>query len=165
MLGRCFIPGAFSSENYLDRGISVCERWFLFANFVEDMGLRPNGTSLDRIDNEGNYEPDNCRWATRTEQARNTRRNRMVGDVLQVEASRISGICQSTISRRIAAGYSSEDALSTTKIIKVKLNQVMARAIKDRLSLGESYSLIAADFGVSRQMVAGISSGLYWRSA
>ncbi|MBA4359313.1 MAG: hypothetical protein C0411_01060 [Pseudomonas sp.] len=165
MLERCFIPGGFSSESYLDRGISVCEEWFTFAGFVADMGLRPADMTLDRIDNNGNYEPSNCRWATKSEQARNTRRNRMVGDVLQVDAALLSGVCQSTISRRMAAGYSSDEAINTPSIIKVKLNQVMARAIKDRLMLGHPFSQIAKEFDVSRQMVSAISSGKYWRSA
>ena len=165
MLGRCFVPGALGYEHYSGRGISVCEQWFTFAGFVADMGLRPDGLTLDRIDNDGDYEPGNCRWATKSQQARNTRRNRVVGGVLQVEAAEQSGVLASTISRRIAAGYSAADALNGNKIVKVKLNKEDALCIKERLRLGHSHSAIATDFGVSRQMVGGIKSGLYWGDA
>ena len=67
---RCSQPGHSSWEHYGGRGITVCDRWQEFKNFLADMGERPEGTSLDRIDNEGNYEPGNCRWATAKEQPR-----------------------------------------------------------------------------------------------
>src|SRR5258708_168886 len=58
-------------RDYTCRGIQVCERWRLFENFLADMGEPPAGMTLDRRDNSGNYEPDNCRWVTRKEQQRN----------------------------------------------------------------------------------------------
>lgn len=74
MKARCSNPKATGYENYGGRGITVCKRWLEFENFLADMGERPDGLTLDRKNNEGNYEPSNCRWATRIEQNNNTRR-------------------------------------------------------------------------------------------
>lgn len=73
MMRRCYDPLCNSYDNYGGRGVTVCERWHHIETFLEDMGPRPPGTSIDRIRSEGNYEPDNCRWATRIEQRHNRR--------------------------------------------------------------------------------------------
>lgn len=73
MKSRCNNPNNVSYKNYGGRGITVCKRWYNFKNFYEDMGQKPNGLSLDRIDNDGNYEPSNCKWSTWVEQNNNKR--------------------------------------------------------------------------------------------
>jgi hypothetical protein len=71
MVERCTNPGHVSYARYGGRGVTVCDRWRTFANFAEDMGERPAGFSIDRINPDGHYEPSNCRWATALTQRHN----------------------------------------------------------------------------------------------
>jgi hypothetical protein len=96
-------------HNYGGRGITICVKWDIFANFLSDMGEVPPNHSLDRINNNGNYEPQNCRWATNEQQHRNTRRNRMIeynGERLCLaEWEKRLGVGVGTIWRRIERGW------------------------------------------------------------
>lgn len=74
MLSRCRNKKHHAYQSYGGRGITVCKRWYKFENFYKDMGNRPKNTSLDRINNNGNYEPKNCRWATPKQQQANTKK-------------------------------------------------------------------------------------------
>lgn len=80
ILRRCNNKNFKAYKYYGGRGIKVDERWLHFQNFIDDMGIRPEGLSIDRINNDGNYEPSNCRWATATQQSSNRRITKKLGD-------------------------------------------------------------------------------------
>lgn len=116
MRTRCNNPNYPAYKNYGGRGIRVCERWNSFASFLADMGPRPAGTCIERINNNGNYEPGNCRWATRREQSLNTRQNNIVhvngqGKPLS-EWAHMNGMDEGTFRRRLALGWTPERAAS-----------------------------------------------------
>lgn len=115
MRTRCNGVGRDNADRYVDRGVTICERWNDFANFLADMGERPEGTTLDRWPNHaGNYEPGNCRWATPREQARNTRRNKFTLETAtQAALMRLRGAHY----RDIAATFGTSES-ATREIIK-----------------------------------------------
>lgn len=117
MKRRCLVSTCAVYKYYGARGITVCERWLDFANFHADMGDRPLGTTLDRIDNYGNYEPGNCRWATHREQSHNKRRQVLF---LEYQGKKMTvkewadelGFDVTTIRDRIRGGHPIERVLS-----------------------------------------------------
>jgi len=117
IINRCENPKCSKYKYYGGRGIRMCDRWRRsFSAFVEDMGKRPDGEhSIDRIDNDGHYEPGNCRWASSFEQARNKSSAVLLtamGRTLCVaEWAEICGVSASTIRTRLSRGVSPEDAL------------------------------------------------------
>jgi hypothetical protein len=121
MLSRCSCDGGNDDRRrrYAGRGITVCERWRTFENFLEDMGPKPSPThSIDRIDNNGNYEPGNCRWATPKQQSRNTCANHLVTcngrTMCLAEWSEETGIGFVTLyCRLVRHGWSPERAMTT----------------------------------------------------
>lgn len=119
IIGRCYRPKATGYARYGGRGITVCKRWRTsVANFIADMGPRPSSRhSIERIDNNGNYEPDNCLWATPEQQARNKRNNRMLtfqGRTMCLTAwAEAIGIAATTLQGRLQRGWSVKRALTT----------------------------------------------------
>lgn len=116
MISRCTSKTGSSWARYGGRGITVCDRWRRFDNFLKDMGERPPGLSLDRRDNNAGYCKENCRWATREEQQRNRRCNRMLtvnGETMCAAdwADRI-GMDKSILLHRIYKGFSDFDAVT-----------------------------------------------------
>lgn len=112
MLERCNNPKARHFEDYGGRGIKVCERWREFTNFYADMGDPPDGLSIDREDNDGDYTPENCRWATDLQQAANKRTTHRIerdGVTLTItEWCERLGLKRNTVEKRIAAGWPKE---------------------------------------------------------
>ncbi len=135
---RCSSPNYPSYHRYGGRGIRVCERWGEFANFLEDMGFPPKALSLDRVDNNGDYCPENCEWRTHTEQSRNRHTNRFVtylGKTLTLtEWANKSGLSLPTLHMRLKRGWDLERALAPVAQPDVRV--VFGSLIGDTLYLG-----------------------------
>lgn len=115
MKQRCFDKNTKEFPHYGGKGITVCERWLTFENFYADMGPRPNGLTVERKDNAANYEPENCRWASRRDQAVNRGMTRWItynGETLcMADWARKCGISKPLLAYRLQAGWPLERAL------------------------------------------------------
>jgi hypothetical protein len=117
MRQRCENPNHAKWPRYGGRGIKVCERWRVFENFAGDMGARPEGCTLDRIDNDGHYEPGNCRWLDSAGQGLNRKQaHAVILDGVRMStasACRNAGIAHGIVSRRLHQGWTLQRALFT----------------------------------------------------
>ena len=116
MKGRCNSPNHTEFARYGGRGITVCGRWMSFENFLEDMGKRPSGMTLDRIDVNGNYCPENCKWSTAKEQARNKRNNVVL--TIDGKSKTVAEWCENpaaakdkTVYKRVKIGWPAKEAV------------------------------------------------------
>jgi hypothetical protein len=117
MLRRCYNSNDGVFKYYGERGISVCKRWHNFENFLKDMGVKPKGLSLERKDVNGNYCPENCCWATTTEQTRNRRNTKWITIKGQTKCAaewcEIYNCTQNLFSSRLSRGWDPLKALTT----------------------------------------------------
>jgi len=176
MRARCNDPNDPNYKNYGGRGIIVCARWNDFRLFLEDMGDRPRGTTLDRIDVDGNYSPENCRWATLTEQPRHRTapyRIRIDGVTRTLaEWCEVAGTPYGTARDRIVRGWTPRDAIFNSSVARIqkgeahpssKLTEELVKDIVARHGRGETQAAIAASIGVGCHCVQKILSGKRWQ--
>ena len=167
MIHRCYHPNNRYYSDYGGRGISVYQPWrdsfSIFASYIEEtIGPRPEGKSLDRIDNDGNYCPGNLKWSTPAEQSRNTSRNRWItyeGRTLCLKDWSIKlGISQRTLRNRLGYGWTIEAVLGTPPRHHCpKLTMALVRQIRDEFSREDiTQAELAEKYGVKPSVISRI---------
>lgn len=138
MKARCLNSNEPGFHRYGGRGIQICERWKnSFENFLTDMGEKPSPShSIDRIDVDGNYEPSNCRWATKTEQSRNQRSNRLIeynGSMIHISVlAKQACVSRPVFCRRINNGWTVEESLRTPPNKRGTVTEAFRKSQKNR---------------------------------
>lgn len=162
MIQRCTNPANARYEGYGARGIKICDQWMSFENFYADMGDRPSiNHSLDRINNDGNYDPGNCRWATRSEQQRNKRPPRTDNAVRDVHhwTRKEPDRARENARRNIRSAHGRLENNSNAKMSAASAKFLRdAHASNPSLTLTEIGSLI----GVGRETARKVIRGLAW---
>lgn len=168
MIQRCTNPKRDAYPLYGGRGITVCARWReSFDAFLADMGPRPAGTSIDRIDSSGDYEPGNCRWSTPTEQAGNTSRNRLYTmdgrTMCLAQWAKGAPVAYRTIVDRMNDGWALADAIGAPQNSRPrKLTAPDVAEIRQLIANGLRDAEIAPQFGICRTTVFAIRRGRIW---
>lgn len=176
LLGRCYTISSGGYKNYGGRGISVCDEWrndfMTFHNWA--MGSGYNDTlTIERIDVNGNYEPNNCKWITIKQQSRNKRTSAKTeynGEMLSLaDIADMTGLPYSTISSRYYKGLRGDDLIAShgefrrgEKSCRAKLNEDDVRSIRKELSNGETMALIAKKHGINPTTVHSIKHKKTW---
>jgi uncharacterized protein (DUF433 family) len=172
-IDRCHNPANAAFKDYGGRGITVCERWRnSFDAFVADMGARPDGLSLDRIDVNKGYSPDNCRWADKYVQARNKRNTKLslgdIGDIVRAaeEGHRPEAIAvfygvTGAYVRALTAHARPHAPCKGTP--GAKLTEAQVRDMRARYAQGESPDGLALEFGIQRRNAYNVVKGHTWK--
>ena len=172
---RCLNKNSTSWDRYGGRGIRVCDRWVKsYQHFLDDMGERPEGTTIERVNVNGNYEPSNCRWATVVEQNKNKRNTISLSfyevEMCAVDWEKIMEVPRGRITGRLLKGWDKYDAVFTPSKNalrgngRAKLSSDKVRKIKELLQKGETDTTIGNMYNVHRRTISDIRNNKTWKN-